>query len=139
MPIINRCPDLTQSPKGFLQCVLDAGHDENPLSMHHIDIAGPVAIGTPWKLNGEHPAELLMKSDEIKDEAYLKGDAAPTKNQVSAVLHALADFSQTQHIVGEEVTALNYAYIQNFGEDLGKAEGLASYFRGLCSYLNKDV
>lgn len=37
-----RCPDLTQSPRGWFRCVLPAGHDRDPLSLHTIDVNGPV-------------------------------------------------------------------------------------------------
>lgn len=40
---MTRCRDLTRSPRGLLQCVLEAGHDdEDPLSLHQIDPSGPV-------------------------------------------------------------------------------------------------
>lgn len=32
-----QCPDLTSSPRGSLRCVLLAGHESDPLSLHHVD------------------------------------------------------------------------------------------------------
>lgn len=33
----SQCQDVTQSPRGEIRCILPAGHDEDPLSLHTID------------------------------------------------------------------------------------------------------
>ena len=42
-----RCTDLTRSPRGSLRCVLDQGHDVDPLSMHTIDFDDTLVPNEP--------------------------------------------------------------------------------------------
>jgi hypothetical protein len=42
-----RCGDLTPSPRGPLRCILPAGHEVDPLSLHQIDLdRGPELKGS---------------------------------------------------------------------------------------------
>lgn len=50
---VNQCRDLTRTPRGWLQCRLEAGHDVDPLSMHWV-IPGEDLVLV--KLNAEQKA-----------------------------------------------------------------------------------
>lgn len=55
----------------------------------------------------QHAAERLMASQKIEPGSpYLAGEAAPTRQQVAAVLHALADHTMLSHLNSEQVLAL---------------------------------
>lgn len=61
----------------------------------------------PYRLNGEHIADRLMRQQALQPGSLpLKDEPAPTKRQVAAVMHALADFTLQHHMLGEEVLAL---------------------------------
>lgn len=43
-PTPSRCANLTRYPRGWLRCVLPAGHDVDPLSLHQIDWGDPGVV-----------------------------------------------------------------------------------------------
>ena len=88
-----------------------------------------------YKLHGEHAAFRVFAHQAITSEVYLRGDPAPTRNQVAAVLHALADRSHNQHMLGEEVAALG-SDEASFGPGWAQATGLGRYFHALGDQLN---
>lgn len=87
-----------------------------------------------YDLNGEHPADRVYRQQAISSDVYLKGETAPTKNQVAAVLHALADHTHNQHMLGADVEALG-ADRADLGEGWAQTTGLGRYFHALGSWL----
>lgn len=61
----------------------------------------------PMMIGDQHAADRLLASQKLQPGSpYLDGQAPPTPQQVSAVLHALADHSLQSHWNSEEVLAL---------------------------------
>lgn len=64
-------------------------------------------MDNPYIISGEHIADRLMRQQTLQEGSLpLHGDPPPTKRQVAAVLHALADPTLDQHMLGPAVLAL---------------------------------
>lgn len=59
------------------------------------------------RIGDQHAADRLLRSQKIAPgSVYLRGEDPPTPQQVSAVLHALADHSLLMHLQSDEVAEL---------------------------------
>jgi hypothetical protein len=87
-----------------------------------------------YDLCGQHPADRVYATQAISSSLYLQGDLPPTRNQVAAVLHALADFTHTRHMLSADVASLGRDR-EVLGDSWAHASGLAQYFHGLGDHL----
>ncbi|KQO98393.1 hypothetical protein [Leifsonia sp. Leaf264] len=88
----------------------------------------------PFVLAGQHPADRLLEAQKLSSPVYLHGDPAPTRNQVAAVLHALADHTHNEHMLGDAVAELG-ADRANLGPAWAQVTGLGRYFQRLGDYV----
>lgn len=91
-----------------------------------------------FDLNGEHPADRVARAQAITAEHVLDGDPPPTRRQIAAVMHALADHTHNMHMVGGAVTALGTDRA-DFGEAWVRATGLGRYFHALGDRLEETA
>lgn len=94
----------------------------------------PSKSNPAYDLNGKHPADRVYTHQAISSRVYLKGELPPTKNQVAAVLHALADHTHNSHMLSEDVTALGTDR-DHLGDRWAQTSGLGRYFHGLGTWL----
>lgn len=83
-----------------------------------------------YVLCGEHPADRVYRAQATSSDVYLHGDPPPTRNQVAAVLHALADFTHNEHMLSDAVKELGKDR-ENYGSRWEHASGLGRYFHHL--------
>lgn len=95
----------------------------------------PPPIPHGYDVVGQHAADRLMSAQAISSDVNLHGDPPPTRNQVAAVLHALADFTHNQHMLSDEVAHLGADHLNPYGEAWAQATGLGRYFHGLGDWL----
>jgi hypothetical protein len=89
-----------------------------------------------YNLNGKHPADRVYAHQAISSDVYLHGEPAPSRNQVAAVLHALADHTHNMHMLGDDVRDLGKER-DNFGALWAQTTGLGRYFHGLGNHLEE--
>lgn len=58
------------------------------------------------RVGGQLAGERLLAAQKLSSDIYLHGEEPPTRNQVSAVLHALADHGLMSHMNSETVLEL---------------------------------
>lgn len=103
-------------------------------------------VPNPYVLpTGEHAADRLVRQQAITSDLYLHGEPPPTTRQISAVLHALADFTLQQHMLGDEVLVLGDRPGQRiwpYGtEDIrwAQAVGIGRLFHGMGDHLDEQA
>lgn len=79
-----------------------------------------------------------MKAQKLSSEVYLNGEKPPTRQQVSVVLHALADHTLAAHLVSAEVRKIgaDRAYL---GEDWERASGIGRFFQKMGNALDRSL
>lgn len=87
-----------------------------------------------YTIAGTHPADRVMAAQSLRSDVYLHGDPPPTRNQVAAVLHALADHTHNVHMLSDAVAALG-ADRDHLGPGWAHASGLGRYFHALGDHL----
>jgi hypothetical protein len=66
-------------------------------------------------------AERLWNAQKLDSEVYLRGDSKPTRNQVAAVLHSLADHTAIVHmlveakVLGKDRMGLGKSWVRSTG------------------------
>ncbi|BDZ52295.1 hypothetical protein GCM10025867_51020 (plasmid) [Frondihabitans sucicola] len=93
------------------------------------------SVPSAYDLNGQHAADVLMGAQALHLDANLHGDPPPTRNQVAAVLHGLANFGLASHMLSPEVAALGADKLDPLGEDFARATGVGRYLKGLGHWL----
>lgn len=72
-------------------------------------------------------AERLWNAQKLGSEVYLHGDPKPSRNQVAAVLHSLADHTAIVHMLSEAMELGKDRLV--FGKSWGRATGVGRYLQ----------
>jgi sugar/nucleoside kinase (ribokinase family) len=86
---------------------------------------------------GVHVADRLMGAQKLSSDVYLRGEKPPTARQVSAVLHALSEFSITMLMTGPEVRAIGNDTADH-GEHWAQATGIGRWLHRAGDWLDRD-
>ena len=92
-------------------------------------------LDNAFTLNGQHPADRVASDPAISSDIYLHGDPAPTRNQIAAVMHALADLTHQNHMLSRAVTRLGVDRSDAPRSAGDQAAGLGRYFHALGDHL----
>jgi hypothetical protein len=88
-------------------------------------------IKPEFDAGGQHIADRILSNQKVQEgSVYLRGEAAPTPQQVAAVLHALADHSLIMHMLSDDVKHLG-ADNAELGGKWEQATGIGRWFQGL--------
>ena len=91
---------------------------------------------TASPLDADEHAERLIRAEALASSAHLGDDPAPTRNQVAAVLHALADHTLLMHLMSDDVADLD-ALDRDRGPQWHHASGAGRYLQGLADHLSR--
>ncbi len=84
----------------------------------------------PMLIGKEHAADRLLRSQKLNlGSPYLHGEEPPSPNQVSAVLHALADHTLNERMVGP--------LVEEMGQDRGHLGPYWAQTSGLGRFLQR--
>lgn len=88
-------------------------------------------IKPEYEAGGQHIADRLLSNQKLQEgSVYLRGEAAPTPQQVSAVLHALADHGLINKMLSDDVKHLG-ADRAHLGEGWEQSMGIGRWFQGI--------
>ena len=115
---------------------------ENPRAAHGLRMTTPAAeaqqtLDHAFTLNGQHPADRVANDQAIRSDVHLRGDPAPTRNQIAAVMHALVDLTHQKHMLGVAVASLGVDRSNAPRRAGDQATGLGRYFHALGDHLGK--
>lgn len=131
VPTMSGRPSAAMRPRTATQVTAAAGGvgTVDPVSVPAPDITAPA-----FHLCGAHPADRVMSHQALTSEVYLHGDPPPSRNQVAAVLRALADHTHNAHMLSDAVRELG-ADRAHLGPGWAQTSGLGRYFHGLADHL----